>query len=144
MHLTRLSRIETIPSPFQPRSPPNHPSRVPHLLVHITTFLLLTISIILLFISLLLPKSNTNAHLSSFTIRPVDKIYIPATLVSASTSTSSERPMATGMWGHDETEIQPSAIMGTHKIPEGDIIWYGIIGPEIWVGPMREFSSQRA
>ena len=51
--------------------------------------------------------------------------------------------MATGMWGQDETEIQPSAIMSPHKIPEGDIIWYGLVGPEVWVGPMREFSSQQ-
>jgi hypothetical protein len=68
-------------------------------------------------------------------IKPVNKIYIPATLISA--STSSERPLATGMWGQDETDIQPSV----RQRGVEDVTWFGINGPEVWVGPMRESFS---
>jgi hypothetical protein len=71
-------------------------------------------------------------------IKPVNKIYIPSTLISA--STSSEKPLATGMWGQDETDIQPAV----RQRDVGGVTWFGINGPEVWVGPMREslfFSS---
>jgi hypothetical protein len=143
MHLTRLSRIETVPSPSQSR-PPSAPtsSLTINLLPHLTTFLFLLISSILIFLSLLLP--NSTSHLSSFSIRPVNKIYVPATLISAgtstSTSTTSEKPLATGMWGQDESEIQPSAVTGLSRnpVPIENVTWYGILGPEVWAGPMRE------
>ena len=131
MHLTRLSRIETVPSPHQPQHPPAPtPSRTLRLLAHITTFTFLTSSVILIFISLLLP--NTKTHLGSMFIGPVNKLYIPATLISA--STSSEKPLATGMWGQDETDIQPAVRQRGLE----DVTWFGINGPEVWVGPMRE------
>ena len=63
-------------------------------------------------------------------IQPVNKMYIPATLISA--STSSEKPLATGMWGQDENDIQPAV-----RQRDGEITWFGINGPEVWVGPMR-------
>jgi len=65
-------------------------------------------------------------------IKPVNKLYVPATLISA--STTSEKPLATGMWGQDESEIQPAV---RQRGVEEDT-WYGINGPEVWVGPMRE------
>jgi hypothetical protein len=135
MHLTRLSRIETVPSPHQPQHPTDpFPSRPLRLLTHLITFTFLTSSAILIFLSLLLP--NTHTHLGSMVIKPVNKIYIPATLISA--STSSEKPLATGMWGQDETDIQPSV----RQMDVGEVTWFGINGPEVWVGPMREsFSS---
>jgi len=68
-------------------------------------------------------------------IGPVNKIYVPATLISA--STTSEKPLATGMWGQDETDIQPAARQRGLE----DVTWFGINGPEVWVGPMRESSS---
>ena len=69
-------------------------------------------------------------------IKPVNKMYIPATLISA--STSSEQPLATGMWGQDETDIQPSV----RQRDVGGVTWFGINGPEVWVGPMRESFSR--
>jgi hypothetical protein len=68
-------------------------------------------------------------------MRPVNKIYIPATLISA--STTSEKPLATGMWGQDETDIQ----LSVRQRGVEDVTWFGINGPEVWVGPMRESFS---
>jgi len=68
----------------------------------------------------------------------VNKVYIPTTLISASSSTSSEKPLATGMWGQDESPIEPESIV---RVPFGgglNVTWFGILGPEVWVGPMRE------
>lgn len=65
-------------------------------------------------------------------IKPVNKIYIPATLISA--SNTSEKPLATGMWGQDETDIQPAV---RQRDGGGEVTWFGINGPEVWVGPMR-------
>ena len=68
-------------------------------------------------------------------IKPVNRLYVPATLISA--STTSEKPLATGMWGQDESDIQPTV---RQRGVEEDT-WYGINGPEVWVGPMRESFS---
>jgi hypothetical protein len=41
------------------------------------------------------------------------------------------------MWGQDETDIQPSV----RQRGVEDVTWFGINGPEVWVGPMRESFS---
>jgi hypothetical protein len=133
MHLTRLSRIETVPSeldtPLQ-RPMSKLPSRIP-------SVLLLAITSALILVSLLLPNQYT--RLSAMTIKPVNKQYAPATMVhGASTPT----PMPTGVWGMNETD-EPGRSEQEAKPPVGPVTWFGIMGPEIWVGAMRE-SNLRA
>lgn len=133
MPLARLSRIETVPSPSLPHTP-NPSNRRPKLLNHIFTFTLLTISTVLIFLTLLLPNKST--HLSSFHIRPIDKVYTPTPLASGTTT---QRPIATGIWGEDAVPTKRDLrLLDKDENEKEEVIWCGIDGPEIWVGPMRE------
>jgi hypothetical protein len=141
MQLTRLSRIETVPSPAPtPKYTPPSPRSFPIILLRLATFTLLLLSFILIFLALLLPNRHT--HLSSMTIKPVNKIVIPSTLVASST-TSTPMSLPTGVWGQDQSEIGDDLRnrLSAQKVktPLGSVTWFGIMGPKIWVGPMRQF-----
>jgi hypothetical protein len=139
MQLTRLSRIETVPSPAPtPKYPPPPPRSIPIILSRLATLTLLLLSVTLIFLALLLQNKHT--HLSSMIIKPINKIFIPSTLVTSST-TSTAPSLPTGVWGQDESdfpdEMRERKSEQKVKTPLGSVTWFGIMGPQIWVGPMR-------
>jgi hypothetical protein len=76
-------------------------------------------------------------------IKPVDKMFIPSTLVT-SVTTSTPLSLPTGVWGQDESDF-PDEMRDRDrkseqkvKTPLGIVTWFGIMGPQIWVGPMRQ------
>jgi hypothetical protein len=110
------------------------------------------LTFILLLVSLILPNSDN--HLSSIIVRPVGKAFFPSTLLPGKSSSSSTPGIpvatATGVWGMNETDVDvvengKSRNRNSEqkiKTPLGVVTWFGIMGPEIWIGTMREPLSQ--
>lgn len=137
--LARLSK-------FEPHNMPavNTVSRRGVIASRVVTALLLALATTFILLSLLLP---THRHgVSAMTIEPIGHQYIPSSPRAGEASTTIDS-LPTGVWesieenqGSRRKKRAPMERANAVVQPEevGSVTWFGIEGPSVWVGPMRE------